>query len=451
MGALNTEEEPTLDCVRTLLLTTHCLSAVRSPAFGMSALWQAIRIAFLLRLDCDPMDKYPLLEAQDRAQLFASLCVLDWLHAGDVKRHYLILPSDCGVTRHFAIDSASQLIPQDVRIKLAIGSISRKNRESTEDRKDILSLLPNLNAELLLLKTKCFELLNDTISNNERQSNEYIFELELCIEWQLFKLHRPYYLQSWDDDYFLNSRIIGVSIAQSIIKRFHASFFWMLLPQERSRKSPLPTRQPTEREKVYTRVWLTSHSCIAASILLLEHAYMLQLHPTPDHYSFERCKIFEDVKTTRRLLESISSRSSVAKSGAKVLSTTLESQRQLAKQYSSSATEQDDDIEQERTQAPISVQLSPSREQDVFKAGYNNTEESISTNLLNSAQIFEHNEQNKYAFDLPNIKQATCLLDPQPGELTTANHLNYEAMNADELLDKLDEFVKHFSKEPLCS
>ncbi|UZJ57623.1 hypothetical protein CBS101457_006943 [Exobasidium rhododendri] len=308
LEALDLEESPSLDCVRTYLLMTYCLSAVRSPAAGMSALWHAIRIAFSMQLDCDPVDNFTVAEGTDRTRLFASLCVLDWLHAGDVKRHYLISPDNCTVTHHFGIGSSSTVITKALRIKLAIGSISRKVLKFDDDEYGNLLLLKQLDTELKVLKNMCLHL--DRSGDNKYQ----VKGLEMSIEWQLLKLHQPYYARGWKEEAYFFSKESCITVALSIVEQFHSAFFW-LIPQDQL--SLLP-RQPTAQEQVYTRVWLVSHSCISASIFLLEHTQMLEQYPDLKSSSM-RERIFEDLVTTRYLLQTIASRSTIATNGITAL------------------------------------------------------------------------------------------------------------------------------------
>ncbi|KAI3483503.1 hypothetical protein L1887_53634 [Cichorium endivia] len=127
LSMLDIYEELHIDNVRTMILLSSCLSALKGPAVGSAMIANICFMAYALQLDVEPPKTLPFEERKDRISLFATICIQDWFSAGNVKRSYMIDPANTSLPSLFGPDAdTNDIIAVPMRYKLKLSDVSRR-------------------------------------------------------------------------------------------------------------------------------------------------------------------------------------------------------------------------------------------------------------------------------------------------------------------------------------
>ncbi|PWN47927.1 hypothetical protein IE53DRAFT_223369 [Violaceomyces palustris] len=331
LAAANPHEDPSIDCIRVLLIIAYAMSAIRSPAAGMATLQVAINIAFTLDLDSEPPSDMPRMMAEDRLRLFSGLCVMDWFSAGTIKRHYSIRPEGMDFPSLFGPTSEKEdFLTKDLRAKLKIANIGRRAADRTSmPEPKAYDLTIQLHSELMGLKASLQPdlVLSDISSDFSLLGVQDVWRriaTTLAIETQCLTLHKRYYIQSWTNPAHKISRDICFSSALNALRLFRNVFQWWLPVSNNgtpSSSADLVDAALHPKQNSIARLWFFAHTGVTSALLLVHYIGMLDSRPEEAKWESQdlRARIVDDLRITKRLLQLLSSRSKVARDGVKAL------------------------------------------------------------------------------------------------------------------------------------
>ncbi|SPO27000.1 uncharacterized protein UTRI_10463_B [Ustilago trichophora] len=331
LSVLDIYEELHVDNVRTMVLLSSCLSALKGPAFGSAMMANICFMAYALQLDVEPPETLPLDERKDRIGLFATLCISDWFSAGNVKRSYLIDPANTSLPSLFGPDAhKNELVSAPIRYKLKLSDVSRRASHRIRMNEDeAYEFTKQLHQEVVAIEANIPEHLrfDDSLIETDDPHNPERWHrsaMALAVQMQLLTLHKRFYVQSWTNPKYKESRDISFAASMLIIKVFRNTFKWFT-PRENAtldeQRAMIGEGMRTQHNSV-SRLWFFAQISIIASLVLIHFVSMLDTHPQEscDWDSSElRAQITDDLKFVRLLLQALSSKSKLAMDGARAI------------------------------------------------------------------------------------------------------------------------------------
>lgn len=331
LSVLDIYEELHIDNVRTMVLLSSCLSALKGPAVGSAMMANICFMAYALQLDVEPSESLPFDERKDRINLFATLCINDWFSAGNVKRSYLIDPANTSLPSLFGPDAhKNEMVPVPMRIKLKLSDVARRASHRIRMNEDeAYEFTKQLHQEVVAIESAIPEHLrfdeslidSDDPDNPERWHRS---AMALAVQMQLLTLHKRFYVQSWTNPKYKESRDISFAASMLIIKVFRNAFKWFT-PRENAtldeQRAMIGEGMRTQYNSV-SRLWFFAQMSIISSLVLIHFVSMLDTHPQEscDWDSSElRAQITDDLKFVRLLLQALSSKSKLAMDGARAI------------------------------------------------------------------------------------------------------------------------------------
>ncbi|SJX62602.1 uncharacterized protein SRS1_10796 [Sporisorium reilianum f. sp. reilianum] len=331
LTVLDIYEELHVDNVRTMVLLSSCLSALKGPAVGAAMMANICFMAYALQLDVEPPETLPVDERKDRIGLFATLCIQDWFSAGNVKRSYIIDPANTSLPSLFGPDAdKNELVSVPMRYKLKLSDVARRSSHRirmTED--DAYEFTKQLHQEVVAIEASIPEHLrfDDSLIDSDDPDNPERWHrsaMALAVQMQLLTLHKRFYVQSWTNPKYKESRDISFAASMLIIKVFRNAFKWFT-PRENAtldeQRAMIGEGMRTQHNSV-SRLWFFAQMSIIASLVLIHFVSMLDTHPQEscDWDSSElRAQITDDLKFVRLLLQALSSKSKLALDGARAI------------------------------------------------------------------------------------------------------------------------------------
>lgn len=331
LSVLDIYEELHLDNVRTMVLLSSCMSALKGPAVGSAMMANICFMAYALQLDVEPSESLPLEERKDRLGLFATICVQDWFSAGNVKRSYIIDPANTSLPSLFGRDAQkNELVSVHMRYKLKLSDVARRASHRIRMSEDeAYEFTKQLHQEVVAIEAAIPEHLrfdDSLIDSDESDSPErwHRSAMALAVQMQLLTLHKRFYVQSWTNAKYKESREISFAASMLIIKVFRNAFKWFT-PSETAtldeQRAMIGEGLRTQHKSV-SRLWFFAQMSIIASLVLIHFVSMLDTHPKEscDWDSSElRAQITDDLKFVRLLLHALSSKSKLAMDGARAI------------------------------------------------------------------------------------------------------------------------------------
>lgn len=331
LSVLDIYEELHIDNIRTMVLLSSCLSALKGPAVGSAMMANICFLAYALQLDVEPPETLPLDERKDRIGLFATLCVQDWFSAGNVKRSYLIDPANTSLPSLFGADALSNdLVSVPMRYKLKLSDVARRASHRIRMNEDeAYEFTKQLHQEVVAIEASIPEHLrfDDSLIDSDDPENAERWHrsaMALAVQMQLLTLHKRFYVQSWTNPKYKESRDISFAASMLIIKVFRNAFKWFT-PRENAtldeQRAMIGEGMRTQHNSV-SRLWFFAQMSIIASLVLIHFVSMLDTHPqeSGDWDSSElRAQITDDLKFVRLLLQALSSKSKLAMDGARAI------------------------------------------------------------------------------------------------------------------------------------
>lgn len=331
LSVLDIYEELHIDNVRTMVLLSSCLSALKGPAVGSAMMANICFMAYALQLDVEPAETLPLEERKDRIGLFATLCVQDWFSAGNVKRSYLIDPANTSLPSLFGPDAhKNELVSVPMRYKLKLSDVARRaSHRIRMNEEEAYEFTKQLHQEVVAIEAMIPEHLrfDDSLIESDDPDNPERWHrsaMALAVQMQLLTLHKRFYVQSWTNPKYKESRDISFAASMLIIKVFRNAFKWFT-PRENAtldeQRAMIGEGMRTQHNSV-SRLWFFAQMSIIASLVLIHFVSMLDTHPQEscDWDSSElRAQITDDLKFVRLLLQALSSKSKLAMDGARAI------------------------------------------------------------------------------------------------------------------------------------
>ena len=331
LSALDIYEELHLDNIRTMVLLSSCLSALKGPAVGSAMMANISFMAYALQLDVEPAETLPLDERKDRIGLFATLCIQDWFSAGNVKRSYLIDPANTSLPSLFGPDAhKNELVSVPMRYKLKLSDVARRASHRIRMNEDeAYEFTKQLHQEVVAIEASIPDHLrfDDSLIESDDPDNPERWHrsaMALAVQMQLLTLHKRFYVQSWTNPKYKESRDISFAASMLIIKVFRNAFKWFT-PRENAtldeQRAMIGEGMRTQHNSV-SRLWFFAQMSIIASLVLIHFVSMLDTHPQEscDWDSSElRAQITDDLKFVRLLLQALSSKSKLAMDGARAI------------------------------------------------------------------------------------------------------------------------------------
>ncbi|ETS59525.1 hypothetical protein PaG_06444 [Moesziomyces aphidis] len=331
LSMLDIYEELHIDNVRTMILLSSCLSALKGPAVGSAMIANICFMAYALQLDVEPPKSLPFEERKDRISLFATICIQDWFSAGNVKRSYMIDPANTSLPSLFGPDAdTNDIIAVPMRYKLKLSDVSRRASHRIRMSEDeAYEFTKQLHQEVVAIEASIPEHLrfdeslidSDDPDNPERWHRS---AMALAVQMQLLTLHKRFYVQSWSNPKYKESRDISFAASMLIIKVFRNAFKWFT-PRENAtldeQRAMIGEGMRTQHNSV-SRLWFFAQMSIISSLVLIHFVSMLDTHPQEscDWDSSElRAQITDDLKFVRLLLQALSSKSKLALDGARAI------------------------------------------------------------------------------------------------------------------------------------
>jgi hypothetical protein len=319
--------------LRFLTLQLWSIFAIRGPSVGTVLMAQAVHQMYALELDVEPPASMPAAERADRLNLFHSLVIMDWFSAGTIKRSYYIREEPLKHPYMFSqkrlpdrLETLEPPLTPHQWLKLELARLNRRGADRSgmsetdaynttiEIQREFddlyMSLPPEYDAEL----TREREVLDS--------ASFHRLGIMVAMSTQLISLHKRYYIQGWLDPAYRTSRDICFTSARRICSLFRKVFSYNISVQEIMTMEISEVQAVLEkRQKLTSRLWFMAHASVGASLLLQHHYALMEAHPSavgpnPDKV---RIEIVEDLRVTKRLLQALSSRSQIAKSGVEVL------------------------------------------------------------------------------------------------------------------------------------
>ena len=331
LTVLDIYEELHIDNVRTMVLLSSCLSALKGPAVGSAMTANICFMAYALQLDVEPPESLPVDERKDRIGLFATLCIQDWFSAGNVKRSYIIDPANTSLPSLFGPDAhKNELVPVPIRYKLKLSDVARRASHRIRMSEDeAYEFTKQLHQEVVAIEANIPEHLRfeDSLIDSDDPDNPERWHrsaMALAVQMQLLTLHKRFYVQSWTNPKYKESRDISFAASMLIIKVFRNAFKWFT-PRENAtldeQRAMIGEGMRTQHNSV-SRLWFFAQMSIIASLVLIHFVSMLDTHPqeASDWDSSElRAQITDDLKFVRLLLQALSSKSKLAMDGARAI------------------------------------------------------------------------------------------------------------------------------------
>lgn len=331
LTVLDIYEELHIDNVRTMVLLSSCLSALKGPAVGSAMMANICFMAYALQLDVEPSESLPLDERKDRIGLFATLCIQDWFSAGNVKRSYIIDPANTSLPSLFGPDAHnSELVSAHIKYKLKLSDVARRASHRIRMSEDeAYEFTKQLHQEVVAIEASIPEHLrfDDSLIDSQDPDNQETWHrsaMALAVQMQLLTLHKRFYVQSWTNPKYKESRDISFAASMLIIKVFRNAFKWFT-PRENAtldeQRAMIGEGMRTQHNSV-SRLWFFAQMSIIASLVLIHFVSMLDTHPQEscDWDSSElRAQITDDLKFVRLLLQALSSKSKLAMDGARAI------------------------------------------------------------------------------------------------------------------------------------
>ncbi|KAJ1023560.1 hypothetical protein NDA16_003177 [Ustilago loliicola] len=331
LSVLDIYEELHIDNVRTMVLLSSCMSALKGPVVGSAMMANICFMAYALQLDVEPSESLPLEERKDRLGLFATLCVQDWFSAGNIKRSYLIDPANTSLPSLFGPDAhKNELVSVPMRYKLKLSDVARRASHRIRMSEDeAYEFTKQLHQEVVAIEAAIPEHLrfdDSLIDSDDSDSPErwHRSAMALAVQMQLLTLHKRFYVQSWTNPKYKESRDISFAASMLIIKVFRNAFKWFT-PSETAtldeQRAMIGEGMRTQQKSV-SRLWFFAQMSIIASLVLIHFVSMLDTHPQEscDWDSSElRAQITDDLKFVRLLLQALSSKSKLAMDGARAI------------------------------------------------------------------------------------------------------------------------------------
>lgn len=331
LSVLDIYEELHIDNVRTMVLLSSCMSALKGPAVGSAMMANICFMAYALQLDVEPSESLPLEERKDRVGLFATLCVQDWFSAGNVKRSYIIDPANTSLPSLFGPDAhKNELVSVHMRYKLKLSDVARRASHRIRMSEDeAYEFTKQLHQEVVAIEAAIPEHLrfdDSLIDSDDSDSPErwHRSAMALAVQMQLLTLHKRFYVQSWTNPKYKESRDISFAASMLIIKVFRNAFKWFTPSETATLDEQLAMIGEGMRtqHKSVSRLWFFAQMSIIASLVLIHFVSMLDTHPQEscDWDSSElRAQITDDLKFVRLLLQALSSKSKLAMDGARAI------------------------------------------------------------------------------------------------------------------------------------
>ncbi|TKY86238.1 hypothetical protein EX895_005063 [Sporisorium graminicola] len=331
LTVLDIYEELHIDNVRTMVLLSSCLSALKGPAVGSAMTANICFMAYALQLDVEPPESLPADERKDRIGLFATLCISDWFSAGNVKRSYIIDPANTSLPSLFGPDAhKNDLVSVPMRYKLKLSDVARRASHRIRMSEDeAYEFTKQLHQEVVAIEASIPEHLrfdDSLIDSDDSDSPErwHRSAMALAVQMQLLTLHKRFYVQSWTNPKYKESRDISFAASMLIIKVFRNAFKWFT-PRENAtldeQRAMIGEGMRTQHNSV-SRLWFFAQMSIISSLVLIHFVSMLDTHPQEscDWDSSElRAQITDDLKFVRLLLQALSSKSKLAMDGARAI------------------------------------------------------------------------------------------------------------------------------------
>lgn len=307
LSYLNVLEHPSLDLLCTLILLNQGFTAVRSP-LPMFILQQfAVHTAVMLGLDREPPVHLPAAEQVRRLELYALLCVFDWLFLTNYHRlgpdaeSAERLPSLFDMhKRHPGVKSNTMLIFDIARLYRRVCTPPASYESVLDAHSSMLYLRRRVEAQMThpdyarlsvhikdLFVTKCYSLL------------DYIG----------LRLHLVYYMRGWDERAYRLSRDTCYVSAKNLLNFFRLVFSWHLQGEAGI------TVETSAHKSTVLCIWSFCHWSIAAALLLMKHISILTERCTADFSPQECHSILQDLCIMSRILCALSPRISVAQEG----------------------------------------------------------------------------------------------------------------------------------------
>ena len=336
LAAADIYEDPSIDNLRTSVLLAMAFSALKGPTVGGAIVVNDAYMASVLGLDTEPPGYMPAAERDDRIRLFATVCIGDWFSAGTVKRNFLIDPNMLEFPSLFGPDAEkNDVLPPLIRYRLKIADLSRRTtlRSNLSDDDAYQETLA-LYAELQELEANSPEFLREhkidldkdipELSSGEEGTNVwYRLTHQLAVLHHTIALHKRFYILSWSNPTYLESRDICFSAAVKAVKTFRKTLSWFNPPEDSTidEQQAMMDEGLKKRHSSLTRMWFFAQLTIISSLILVHYLSMQQEKRTDGRAATSSLskEINEDLRFVRILLQALSSKSKVAKDGAKVL------------------------------------------------------------------------------------------------------------------------------------
>ncbi|GAC94477.1 hypothetical protein PHSY_002049 [Pseudozyma hubeiensis SY62] len=332
LTVLDIYEELHIDNVRTMVLLSSCLSALKGPAVGSAMMANICFMAYALQLDVEPPESMPVDERKDRIGLFATLCIQDWFSAGNVKRSYIIDPANTSLPSLFGPDAHNnEMVSLPMRYKIKLSDVARRASHRIRMSEDeAYEFTKQLHQEVVAIEAGIPEHLRfddsliDSADDPDNPERWHRSAMALAVQMQLLTLHKRFYVQSWTNPKYKESRDISFAASMLIIKVFRNAFKWFT-PRENAtldeQRAVISEGMRTQHNSV-SRLWFFAQMSIIASLVLIHFVSMLDTHPQEscDWDSSElRAQITDDLKFVRLLLQALSSKSKLAMDGARAI------------------------------------------------------------------------------------------------------------------------------------
>lgn len=329
LSVLDIYEDMHIDNVRAMMMISTCLNALKGPTVGSAMMANIYFMAYALQMDVEPSESLPYEERKDRINLFATLCISDWFSAGNVKRSYTIDPANTSLPSLFGPGAdKNEMVPLPMRFKLKLSDISRRaSHRMRMSEEEAYHLTKQLHHEVVTIEANMPEHLRfdeSLIGVDDNPERWHRSAMALAIQMQLLTLHKRFYVQSWTDSKYKESRDISFAASMLIIKIFRNAFKWFN-PRENStldeQRALIGEGMRKQRNSV-SRLWFFAQMSIISSLVLIHFVSMLDTHPQEacDWDSSElRAQITDDLKFVRLLLQALSSKSKLALDGARAI------------------------------------------------------------------------------------------------------------------------------------
>ena len=307
LSHLNILEHPSLDLLCTLILLNQGFTAVRSP-LPMFILQQfAVHTAVTLGLDREPPPQTPHDEQVHRLELYALLCVFDWLFLTNYHRMCADaesaerLPSLFDMhKRHPGVRSNTMLIFDIARLYRRVCAAPESYEGVLDAHNSMLHLRRRVEAQMTH---------PDYARLSVRFKDMFVTKCCSLLDYIGLRLHLAHYMRGWDESVYRLSRDTCYVSAKSLLNFFRLVFSWQLQDEGAI------TADTNSHKNTVLCIWSFCHWSIAAALLLMKHISIITERGTTDFSPQECSSILQDLSIMSRILCALSPRLSVAQEG----------------------------------------------------------------------------------------------------------------------------------------